>query len=99
MRTRNFRQNQEGIILPLAIAISFIIMSSIIWLVGALIVGKTFDAFAPWFAISDPRALIVAQNAVNAYGVSIIVVDILFLVWAGLSAQKRESQESSAMPY
>lgn len=99
MKLSTIRKDNRGILLAGAIAISFIIMSSIIWLAGALIVNRTFDAFQPWFAISDPRALITAQNAVNAYGVSIIIVDLLFLLWWGLSAQKKESVESSAMPY
>ena len=63
-------------------------------MIGALIVNRTFDALAPYFAVGDPRALIAAQNAVNAYGVSIVVIDILFLVWWGISAQRVESEES-----
>lgn len=93
MMKRNFRKNSEGILLAGAIAITFIILSSMVWLAGAVIVNKTFDAFQPWFAISDPRALALAQSAVNAYGVSIVIVDCLLLLWWGLSSQKSESQE------
>lgn len=93
---RNFIKDTKGIILPGIIAISFIIMSSIIWLCGALIVNRVFDAFQPWYAISDPRALTVSQSALQAYSISIIVVDCLLLLWWGLSAFKTESQESPA---
>ena len=96
---RNFVENQQGILLPLAIAISFTIMSSIVWLAGALIVNRTFDAFQPWFAISDPRALILAQTCLNAYSVSILITDGCLIAWWYLSAFKIESQESAAMPY
>jgi hypothetical protein len=99
MTKRSFVKDNSGILLQGAVAITFIILSSIIWLAGALIVGRTFDAFQPWFAISDPRSLILAQNAVNAYGVSIIITDVCFLIWWGLSAQKKESVESSYVPY
>lgn len=91
---KNFVKNTKGIILPGVIAISFLFMSSIIWLCGALIVNRVFDAFQPWYAVSDPRALAVSQTALNAYAVSIVVVDVLLLVWWGLSAFKTESQES-----
>jgi len=96
---QNFIKNKDGIILQGAIAISFIIMSSLIWLCGELIVNRVFDAFQPWFAISDPRALILAQNCLNAYAVSIIVTDGCFLFWWFLAASKNESVESSAIPY
>jgi hypothetical protein len=96
---RRFHRDRSGIVYQGVIAVSFIFLSSIIWLVGALIVNKTFDAFIPWFAISDPRALIVGQTAVNAYGVSIVVTDVCFLVWWFLSAQKVESVESVGGTY
>jgi hypothetical protein len=90
---QNWKTNKEGIVKEGIIAISFIVMSSIIWLVGQLIVSKTFDAFMPWFAITDPRVLITANAAMTGYSISIIIVDILFLVWWGLSTQKHESFE------
>lgn len=93
---RDFRSNQSGIVVVGVIAIVFIVFSSLIWLVGALIVNRTFDALAPYFAVGDPRALVTAQNAVNTYGVMIVVVDILLLVWWGISAQRVESEESPA---
>jgi hypothetical protein len=99
MKLRNFKKDNKGILLVGAIAITFIFLSSIVWLAGAIVVNRTFDAFQPWFAISDPRALVLAQNAVNAYGVSIVITDVCFLIWWGLSAQKKESQESPMMPY
>ena len=91
---REFRNDESGIVLVGVIAIIFIMCSSIIWLIGALIVNRTFDALAPYFAVGDPRALITAQNAVNTYGVVIVFVDILLLVWWGISAQRVESEES-----
>jgi hypothetical protein len=94
-----FRKNREGIILAGVIAISFIFFSSIVWLVGALVVNRTVDAFLPMLNQCDPRALAVSQNWVNAYGVSIVIIDVLFLVWWGLSSSKKESQEQSDIPF
>jgi hypothetical protein len=99
MTKRFLRQDSHGILLVGIICISFIIMSSLIWLAGALIVSRTFDAFMPWFAICDPRAQAVAQQALNAYGVSIIVVDICFIIYWGVSSQKNESVEGPAFTY
>lgn len=99
MKISHFMKDTQGILLAGAIAITFIFLSSLIWILGALIVNKTFDAFQPWFAISDPRALVVAQNAITAYGVSIIPVDGALMLWWFLSAQKKESQESPSYPY
>jgi hypothetical protein len=96
---RRFRNNRNGIILVGVVAICFIVLSSIVWLAGLLIVNKTFDAFGPWFAVSDPRALVVANQALTAYSVSIVVTDVMFLIWWGLASQKRESEESPGMTY
>jgi hypothetical protein len=99
IQLQKFTKEKNGILLAGAIAITFIFLSSLIWLIGAVIVNKTFDAFQPWFAQADPRALVLSQNAVNAYGIAIIPVDILLLVWWGLSAQKKDSQDSPMTPY
>jgi len=93
-KLKRFVGDRRGIVAVGVLAIVFIISSSLIWLVGALIVNRTFDALAPYFAVGDPRALITAQNAVNIYGVVIVVVDVLLLVWWGISAQRVESQET-----
>jgi hypothetical protein len=97
--TQKLLRNRSGMIVSGIIAIVFIFLSSLIWLMGALVLNKTFDAFGPWFAISDPRALIVSQQAMTAYAISIVIVDVLLLVWWGLSSQKRESQESPGQTY
>jgi hypothetical protein len=94
----DFFRNQQGIIIQGVIAVSFIIMSSIVWLCGLLITNRVFDALAPWFAISDPRALILAQTCLNAYAVSILITDGCLIVWWYLSAFKVESIESSSIP-
>ncbi len=93
-KLRSIIDDEHGILMVGILAVTFIISSSIIWLVGALIVNSTFDALVPYFPVSDPRALATAQNAVAAYGVVIVVVDVLLLVWWGVSAQRVESQES-----
>jgi hypothetical protein len=90
---QNFLSDRRGIVTAGIVAICFIFLSSILWLVGALIVNRTFDAFLPLFNDSDPRALLTGQHAVNAFGVSIVVIDVLLLVWWGLNAQRVESQE------
>lgn len=87
-------KENSGIVAVGMLAIAFIISSSLIWLVGALIVNQTFDALTPYFPLGDPRGLLAAQNAVNVYGVVIVVVDVLLLVWWGISAQRVESEES-----
>jgi hypothetical protein len=97
--TKKLLHSKSGMIVSGIIAIVFIFLSSLIWLVGALILNKTFDAFMPWFAISNPRAYIVSQQAMTAYAISIVITDILLLVWWGLSSQKRESQESPGQTY
>jgi hypothetical protein len=90
---QSFLSDKRGIALVGVVAVAFIFVSSIIWLAGALVVNRTYDAFAPIFARMDVESQIISQHAVNAYGVSIVVVDVLLLVWWGLSAQKVESQE------
>lgn len=87
---RNFRADKKGIVLAGIIAIVFIILSSIVWLAGALIVNLTYDNLLPVMEECDDRVPLIAEHALNAYGVSIVVIDVLLLVWWGLSAQKRE---------
>lgn len=96
MNLRKFRDDKRGIVLAGIIAISFIILSSIIWLAGALAVNMTFDELSPIIAECDPHVAITAQNAVNAYGVSIVVIDVLLLIWWALVAQKREVVDEPA---
>jgi hypothetical protein len=96
---RNFRSNKRGIVLAGVIAIIFIVLSSIVWLCGALIVNRTFDGLAGIIAECDPRVLALSQGVLNAYAVSIIVVDVLLLVWWGLSAQKKEVVDEPAGYY
>jgi hypothetical protein len=99
MKLRSFRNDKRGIIIAGIIAITFIILSSIVWLVGALIVNRFFDALLPTMLLCDPQVLIVNQNAVNAYGISIIPVDVCFLIWWAVSAQKKEVVEEDVSPY
>lgn len=91
-------KDESGIIREGIIAITFIMLSSMIWLICALILNRTFDALLPILSApeTDPRALPVSQQAVNAFGVSIIIIDALLLIWWGLSAQKTETQEYAA---
>lgn len=96
---KKFMQNRKGIVFEGIIAISFIFFSSIIWLIGALVVNQVFDALMPWFDICDPRALAAAQTNLTAYGVSVVIVDALFIVWWGLSVFKSGSRESPAGEY
>jgi len=91
-----FIRDENGILMEGIIAIVFIISSSLIWLVGALVVNRVFDTFVPYFVPLDPRALATAQNAVTTYGVVIVCVDILLLVYWGISAQRVESEETQA---
>jgi hypothetical protein len=93
-KLKRFVGDRRGIVAVGVLAIVFIISSSLVWLVGALIVNRTFDALTPYFSGADPRGLLAASNAVNVYGVVIVVVDVLLLVWWGISAQRVESEES-----
>lgn len=90
---RSFRRDRRGIIAVGVVAIAFIFVSTIIWLAGALVVNRTFDAFLPIFNRMDVETRIISEHALNIYGVSILVVDLLLLVWWGLSAQRVERQE------
>lgn len=96
MKLRSFKNNKSAMVLPAIIAIVFIFFSSMIWLMGALIISLTHDNLASIIAVCDPRVGGVASNVLNAYGVCIIVVDVLLVVWWGLSAQRKESQEEPA---
>ena len=89
-----FINDTSGIIFEGVIAVSFIIMSSMVWLCGEVIVSRVFDGFLPILNLCDPRGLAMVQMYLNAYGVSIVIVDVLFIVWWGLAAGKSESQES-----
>lgn len=89
----------RAMILSGIIAITFIFLSSITWLVGAMIVNRTFDSLLPFIMESDPRVLAICQSSINAYAFVIVIVDVGMLVWWGLSAQKKESVESPANYY
>lgn len=93
---KSFVRDRRGIVVAGVIAISFIVLSSITWLVCAVIVNRVFDGFLPILVTCDPRALATTQSAMNAFAVSIVIVDLLLLLWWGLSAQKVESQEMQA---
>lgn len=88
---RNILKDKRGIILAGIIAIVFIVLSSIVWLCGALIVSLTYDELSPIMAECDERVPIIAEHVLTAYGVSIVFIDVLLLVWWGLSAQKVSS--------
>ena len=90
---RNFIHNRSGIVLVSVIAITFIIASSIIGLVGALAVNQVADALTPYMG-SDVRATNLVQSCRNAYIVSIVLADVMLIIWWATSAQKSESQES-----
>ena len=98
MKLNNFVKDCSGIAASI-IVISFTIMSSIIWLVGELILNRVFDAFQPILATCQPQALTISQNALDAYGMSIVIVDVLYLVYWNLSAFKSESQESPGVRF
>lgn len=93
---KRFLRNKRAIILPGIIAIIWIILSSITWLAGAVIVSRTYDQLQGTIEECNPMVAVISNNALNAYGISIIVLDILFIVWWALSAQRVESQE---VPY
>jgi succinate dehydrogenase/fumarate reductase cytochrome b subunit len=92
-RKNRLLHDDSGIIFVGVVAITFIVLSSITWLACALVVNRVFDGFLPILLTCDPRALATSQSALNAFGVSIVITDVMFLVWWGLSAQKVESQE------
>lgn len=96
---RSIIKDTRAIILPGIIAITFIFLSSIIWLIGALIVNRVFDALYPYSILCDPRVLAIQQSALNAYAVIIVIIDVGLLVWWGLSSQRKESVESPAGAY
>jgi hypothetical protein len=96
---RDFQNNKEGFATVVAVTIVFVICSSLIWLVGALIVNKVFDGLSPMFAVADPRALITAQTALNMYAVMIVVVDGLLILWCFISAGRVESRETPGGVY
>jgi len=90
---RNFIKDTQGLVLVAVIAIVFIFATSIIGLVGALSINKIADAVAPYVG-SDVRAYDLVQNCRNVYIVTIVLADVLLIVWLFVSAQRRESQEA-----
>ena len=90
---RNLIHDTSGIILVSVVAITFIITSSIIGLVGALCVNQVADALTPYMG-SDVRAINLVETCRNAYIVSIVLADIMLIIWWAVSAQRRESQEN-----
>ena len=93
MKLQNFIKDRHGMIFQGVIFIAFFFLSAITWLAGVVIIGKVFVGFQPLLAICDPRAMILAQNALNAYGVSIVITDICLICWYLVSAGKVESVE------
>jgi hypothetical protein len=92
MKRRNFRENNQGIVLVGLIAIIFIICSSIIGIVGALAVNQVGDAMAQY--ATDIRASNLITSCRNVYIVSVVLVDVLLLVWWGVSAQEKDPDAS-----
>jgi hypothetical protein len=85
--------DSSGIILVSIIAVTFILTSSIIGLVGALCVNQIADALTPYLG-SDVRATNLVLTCRNAYIVSIVLADVMLIIWWAVSAQRRETQES-----
>lgn len=97
--SKKLRQNNQGIVLAGIIAITFIVLSSMIWVVGAIIVSRFNDGFLPFMtSLGDPRVTTVASMAMTAYGWAIVPVDVGLIVWWALSASKKESQEYNDIP-
>ena len=90
---RNLIHDTSGIILVSVVAITFIITSSIIGLVGALAVNQVADALTPYMG-SDVRATNLVLTCRNAYIVSIVLADIMLIIWWAVNAQRVERQES-----
>ena len=90
---RNLMHENSGIILVSLVAITFIITSSIIGLVGALCVNQIADALTPYLG-SDVRATNLVLTCRNAYIVSIVLADIMLIIWWAVNAQRVERQES-----
>ena len=90
---QSFLHDKSGIVLVSIVAITFIITSSIIGLVGALAVNQVADALTPYMG-SDVRATNLVLTCRNAYIVSIVLADIMLIIWWAVSAQRRESQEN-----
>ena len=89
---RQFKNNKQGLVLVGLICIVFIFATSIIGLVGALCVAKVADALTP-FVSDNTEALNVVTNARNAYIIGIVICDISFLAYWGVSAQRKGSVE------
>ena len=88
----DFKNDKQGMVLEVLLTIVFIVATSIIGLIGALITNEVADALRPLIAGNTP-ALGVVQSALTAYIVGIVFCDICLLIWCEVSAQKKESQE------
>ena len=61
---------------------------------GALAVNRIADAVLPLVGGNSVSALNLIQNARNAYIVAIVLADVCLLIYWGVSAQRKERQES-----
>jgi hypothetical protein len=98
MNHKNLLTDKKGFVLVSAIAITFIFVTSIVGLVGALSINRIADAVQPYLG-SDVRAINLVEQCRNAYIVSVVLADVMLIIWWGVSAQRRESQESPRAYY
>jgi uncharacterized BrkB/YihY/UPF0761 family membrane protein len=94
---RDFRRNQKALVLVSIVAIVLVFAIAIIGLVGMLSANKIADAILPYMG-SDIRASNLVQECRNALAISVVLSIVMVLIWWGVSAQRRESQEAP-LPY
>lgn len=92
-KLKEFKNNKQGFVITSIVVISFLVLSCIIWAVGALVIMRFYDGIEPLIATLDPQVEITSQAALTAYSGCIVVVIVCFLVYWGISTQKKESYE------
>ena len=92
----DFRNDRRAILLEGLLAVAFIGASSIIGVIGALMINRIADAVQPFIA-DNVDALGVVESARNTYIIGVVLTDIALLVYWGVSAQRKERQSSPAI--
>jgi len=91
-------EDKRGILMQGIIAVVFITASTLLWLICALILNRVADSMSAYTS-ADPHVALISANTVNTFGVVIVVVDGLLILWWGLSAFRKERQEIPSSTY
>lgn len=67
-------------------------IATITWLVAMLVTGEFIDTFSA--QATNPYTVSLGETVRNQGAIVVVIIDIGMIVWMGISAFKRESQEA-----